>query len=62
MALTNVSMWTDKGSVMDEILRAALTYMYNYLHDEEKSLNANTCYLGYGRTVSQDRIIDIIAL
>lgn len=52
----------NEPSVMDEILRAALTYMYDYLHNEEKSINGNTCYSGYGRTVSQDRIIDIIVL
>lgn len=49
-------------TAMDEILRAALTYMYDYIHNEEIGLNDNTCYSGCGRSVSKDRIIDVIVL
>lgn len=49
-------------TAMDEILRAALTYMYDYIHNEEIGLNDNTCYSGCGRSVSKDRIMDVIVL
>lgn len=49
-------------TAMDEILRAALTYMYDFIHNEEIGLNDNTCYSGCGRSVSKDRIIDVIVL
>ncbi len=50
------------STAMDEILRAALTYMYDYIHNEEIGLHGNTCYSGCGKTVAQDRIIDVIVL
>ena len=49
-------------TAMDEILRAALTYIYDYIHKEEIGPHDNTCYSGCGRSVSKDRIIDVIVL
>ena len=34
----------------------------NYIHNEEIGLYGNTCYSGCGKTVAQDRIIDVIVL
>ena len=50
------------SSVMDVVIIAALTYMYEVLHNEEKSLDANIGHSEYGKKVSPDRIVDITVL
>ncbi len=47
---------------MENIIGAALTYMYFYIHHGQLGLNCNTCFSGYGKTISPEKIVDIIIL